>query len=293
MRFGLDIPNSGEYFQPRLLAELAHEAEGSGWDGVFIWDHMSHNPLADQTHDQTSGGSGKIVPTVDPWVALSAVAMRTERIRIGTMVTPVARRRPWKLARETVSLDHLSNGRLTLGVGLGDPRDEEFEDFGEDGEPRLRAGKLDEGLQVLTGLWSEKPLSFVGEHYRIREKQFLPGPVQSPRIPIWVGGMWPRKAPFRRAARWDGVYPIRKEGGYLSPDDIRALVAYISSQRTSDAPFDVATAGNIPIDDHAKVAEMVAEYAEAGATWWVQGVGRNFGSLEEVRTRIHVGPPKL
>ena len=290
MRFGLDVPNSGHFFDARALAEIAREAEDVGWDGLFIWDHLTVMPEGpgeseDAPEGYASGGS-----IADPWIALSAVAMRTERIRIGTMVTPVPRRRPWKLARETVSLDHLSNGRLILGVGLGAPPEDEYEDFGEDGDARVRAGKLDEGLEVLTGLWSGREFSYEGKHFVVRGKRFLPTPLQSPRIPVWVGGMWPNRAPFRRAARWDGVYPITETGAMLTPDDVADMVSYVRRHRTGDAPFDVAVAWSRRVGDRGDEAELVARYARAGATWCVLGLGED-GTLEEARELVRKGPP--
>ena len=166
MRFCISIPNFGEYADVRRLAELAKEAEENGWDGCFLWDHIN-------------GWTQE--PMVDPWVALAVMAAATSRIRLGTMVTPLARRRPWKLARETVTLDHLSGGRLILGVGLGFPPEEEFTRLGEDADDRARARKLDEGLAVLTGLWSGEPFSFQGDEFEIDEATFLPRPLQQPR----------------------------------------------------------------------------------------------------------------
>ena len=196
IRFGLYLPNFGLAIEPRFVAELAGEAEAAGWDGLFLWDHI-----------HSSSKSAKPAPMVDPWVSLAAAAMVTERIRLGTTVTPVARRRPWKLARETASLDHLSQGRLTLSVGLGYPPETEFENFGELSAAGLRAQKLDEGLAILAGLWSGKPFSFSGKYYRLKKALFLPASFQKPRIPVWVGGVWPNPGPFIRAARWDGSFP--------------------------------------------------------------------------------------
>jgi alkanesulfonate monooxygenase SsuD/methylene tetrahydromethanopterin reductase-like flavin-dependent oxidoreductase (luciferase family) len=185
MQYALDLPPFGELADARALAALAHEAEDAGWDGFFIWDHIQTEPS---------------MPVADPWVALSALAMTTERIRLGALVTPLPRRRPWKLARETVTLDRLSNGRLILGVGIGsDHWHHELSTFGEPVDDQTRAAMLDEGLEVLTGLWSGEPFSHQGQHYTVQSARFLPMPVQSPRIPIWVAGIWPRKAPLRRA----------------------------------------------------------------------------------------------
>lgn len=283
MRYGLSVPNADAAGDAHTLAELAHVAEQSGWDGIFLEDYIVW-----QGHQE--------VPTYDPWVALAAMAMRTERIRLGTSVTPLSRRRPWKLARETVTLDRLSGGRLILGVGLGYPPKDEFEQFGEDGDDKVRAKKLDEGLEVLTGLWSGEPFSYQGEHYTIApETVFLPRPVQSPRIPIWVAGFWPKKAPFRRAARWDGVYPLSltaEPDENMPLDELRAAVAYIKSQRAGDAPFDVLAGSSTP-GDPAAGAEIVAPYAKAGATWWIEGINPMRGSFEEMRQRVRQGPPRL
>jgi alkanesulfonate monooxygenase SsuD/methylene tetrahydromethanopterin reductase-like flavin-dependent oxidoreductase (luciferase family) len=239
-------------------------------------------------------GPGEKVPVVDPWVALTAAAMTTRRIRLGTLVTPLPRRRPWKLARETVTLDRLSGGRLVLGVGIGDPADREYADFGEDADPKARARRLDEGLAVLTGLWSGEPFSFEGEFYRVREAIFQPRPVQSPRIPIWVGGFWPSKPPMRRAARWDGVNPLKRTSdGFpaLTPDDVRDLMAYIDAFREGDAPFDVVISGETPGDDRARAGEHVAAYAAAGATWWIEVLDGYRGPFAATRERVRQEPP--
>jgi alkanesulfonate monooxygenase SsuD/methylene tetrahydromethanopterin reductase-like flavin-dependent oxidoreductase (luciferase family) len=183
MQYGLYLPNYGVFGDVRLLADLAREAEAVGWDGFFLWDH-----IAEQYEDTTT-----MLPMIDPWVALAAIAMQTEKLRIGTTVTPLPRRRPWKLARETVSIDRLSNGRLILGVGIG-AGELEWDHLGEETDLRSRGQMLDEGLDILTGLWSGEPFSYSGKHYQIEHAQFLPTPVQQPRIPIWVGGLWGNKA---------------------------------------------------------------------------------------------------
>ncbi len=280
MHFGVLVPNFGICCgSSRELAELAVEAENSGWDGFFIFDHVLYS-LDEQ------------VPVVDPWIALAAIAMNTKRIRIGPLVTPLARRRPWKLARETVSIDHLSNGRLTLGVGLGDPADAEFTSLGENGEDRVRAAKLDEGLEVLVGLWGGESFSYLGKHYEVRNVQFLPRPFQSPRIPIWVAGRWPRREPFLRAARWDGVFPIGlARGSKLNPDEIRTALSFIRNHRADTSPYDVvATSG---ADGNVDDAEMLRDYAAAGATWWMQDVRNWRNSREDLRNRIRKGPPRI
>lgn len=275
MRFAINVPNFGEYFDPRLVARLAAEAEASGWDGFFVWDHINaaYEPGT---------------PLASPWIQLAAIALATERIRIGTMVTPLARRRPWTVARETVTLDHLSRGRLILGVGLGYPPELEFAAFGEDPDDRVRATRLDEALDVLAGLWSGEPFSYAGGHHRVTDVQFLPKPVQQPRIPIWVAAMWPSRRPLRRAARWDGVVPIHGTELFLTPERVADVVAYTASHRTSAAPFDVMLGLEVG-DDLAEARDRAQAYAEVGATWLQVGAG----SLAELRERVAAGPPRI
>lgn len=278
-RYGINVPNFGRaFYNPKTLSELASDAEEAGWDGFFIWDHI----ILDRKWK---------VLFVDPWVALTAIAMKTERIRVGTLVTPLARRRPWKLARETVSIDHISNGRLILGVGLGVPRD--FEAFGEEANNKIRAEKMDEALDVLTGLWTGKPFSYSGKHYQLDEVTFLPKPVQAPRVPIWVACMWPNKRPLRRAARWDGVVPISVDWPKdLTPYDVKKIVAHMASYRTDPRPFDVCVLGTTPSNPE-KGAEIVQPYVEAGATWWSESINDMQFSFEEMRERIRQGPPRV
>jgi len=278
MQYGIYVPNFGEETTVRSLATLAHEAEEAGWDGFFIWDHILYSKSSS-------------LPMVDPWIALTAMAMTTERIRIGTTVTPLPRRHPWKLARETASLDHLSNGRLILGVGLGYPPDAEFSQFGEEANDRIRAAKLDEGLDVLAGLWSGKPFRYAGEHYHIQKTTFLPPALQVPRIPIWVAGYWPNKPPFRRAARWDGIIPL-KLGGPMKPGDISEIVAFIQEHRSGKGPFDVVTIGHTPGDDPVKGAKKVAPFVSSGVTWWLESLYGSRNSFEDMRNRIRQGPPR-
>lgn len=288
MRFGITLPAFADFSDPRALAELAREAETAGWDGFFIWDHIFFDPT--------------FHPIADTWVALAAVALNTESLRIGTMITPMARRRPWKLARETVSVDQLSKGRLILGVGLGDPVQWDFGFFDEVTDPKTRARRLDEGLDILTGLWSGQPFRYQGEQYNVKEVTFRPTPVQSPRIPIWVGGWWPNKPPLRRAARWDGVCPS-KWGGTITPDEWRELLSYIQRYRTVTTPFDAVHSGATPGGDSDQAAELVEPYARAGVTWWVETVDPwRFGwsweepwnpkATEQMRERILQGPPR-
>ncbi len=285
MKYGMNVPIFGEYANARLLAEMAVEAESAGWDGFWVWDHIQWSGEADGEPRQ---------PSVDPIVALSLIAAATSKLRLGPMVMPLARRRPWKVARELTTLDHLSNGRLTLGVGLGGPPGLEFGDFGEETDARVRAEKLEEGLDVLAGLWSGRPFDYAGKHYRLTHAEMLPRPVQD-RAPIWVGGEWPdHRAPFRRAARFDGVHPLLFS---VPPDDqpaaIRDLVAYIAQFRDSDQPFDVVYGAETAGDGSEGDSEVVRRFAEAGVTWWMESISHWRGSLAEMRDRIRAGPPVL
>lgn len=284
MKFGIYLPNFGPYGDARTLANLAREAEHAGWDGFFIWDHIA----------------GEHLPIVDPWVALAAVAFHTRRIRIGTTVTPLPRRRPWKLARETVSLDHLSGGRLTLGVGIGLGQ-AEWGDLGEQTDLKQRGAMLDEGLQVLTGLWSGEPFSFSGQYYQVKGAQFLPKPVQQPRIPIWVGGFWPNKAPFRRAVDWDGVFPLfNAETEEQELTQIAELVQFLAEHRQGKPPLDIICMGATPGDDRVKAAQTIRARAALGVTWWLEIIapfpfGKDFNDewpVEAMRRRVLQGPPK-
>ncbi len=281
MQYGLSLPNGGVCGDARTLAELALLAERSGWDGVFLEDYIIWQGNQDK-------------PTCDPWVALAAMAMRTERIRLGTEVTPLARRRPWKVARETVTLDHLSNGRMILGIGLGVSSDIEFTHFGEETDTKKRARMLDEALDVLVGLWSGKPFSYRGEFYQVSEVTLLPRPVQKPRIPIWVGGGYPLKGPMRRAARWDGscLYKHTEDWSWqdMTPDDVRALRAFVERHRSASTPFDIALGGRRrrnPKQDRAHIRSV----AEAGATWWNEYIPP--AKLEAMRKAIQRGPLRV
>jgi hypothetical protein len=220
------------------------------------------------------------------------------------MITPVSRRRPWKLARETLTLDLLSNGRLTLSVGLGALDDLGFGAVGEATDRKTRAELLDEGLAILTGLWSGQPFSFDGKHYHLEEVTFMPKPVQQPRIPIWVVGAWPRTKSLERVLRYDGLLPnkITPDGthGEVTPDDIRDMLAYVAERRTATTPFDMVYEGETPGDDPARANEIVRPYVEAGITWWLESMWsprierEGWSSVEEaVRTRIRQGPPRL
>lgn len=282
MKFAINIPNFGSFGDARLLAELAHEAEDAGWDGFFVWDHIGGDPE-------------QALPMADPWIALSAMAMVTNRIKLGPIVTPLPRRRPWKLAKECVTLDRLSQGRLILGLGIGhDGFFKEYSTYGETLDDKLHGAMLDEGLEVLVHLWSGTRVDYTGQHYQLHDALFLPTPFQRPRIPIWIAGFWPSKKPFQRAAHWDGVCPLKQLGQLMPPGDIQEMLTYIRQFRTSSEPFDVLVAGNTSGSEHQKDLDIIMPYVEAGATWWQESfAGSDTEELEAVRTRIRQGPPRL
>ncbi|MDR9450678.1 MAG: LLM class flavin-dependent oxidoreductase [Acidimicrobiia bacterium] len=280
MKLGVNVPNFGAYADPRVFASLAVDTEQAGWDGLFVWDHMLV-------------WSGNMVG--DPWVLLAAAAAATNRIALGPMVTPVPRRRPWKLAREAVTLDQLSDGRLIFGAGIGYPPDPEFTAFGEPVDERTRGEMLDEGLEILSGLWTGQPFQYSGRHYRLEEMTFLPAPVQLPRIPIWIAGMWPNRRPFRRAARFEGVFPIKSsdEMPMLEPAELAEIVRYVDQYRESEGPYEVVTYADLR-GEAGRAAELIEQWSEAGATWIHIGPG-DFGMepVETFRARIRTGPPGL
>ena len=278
MRFAMYVPNFGTFGKVSTVVELAKSAEQAGWDGFFLWDHL----LPD--HDSRQG------PVADPWIALTAIAGATSRLRIGALVTPIPRRRPWKLARETVSLDHYSAGRLVVGVGIGGDWWREYSTVGEPSDARTHGAMLDEGLDILTGLWSGTPVTYQGSYYQVQDAQFLPSVHQTPRIPIWVAGVWPGTRPFRRAARWDGIFPTGRYGT-LSPNDFRNMRAYIDLYRTATTPFEVVLSGRAHELPAVERSAHVAEYAAAGVTWWLESVWADV-ALSEVQAIIHHGPPR-
>jgi len=273
MRYGVDLPNVGVFGDPALLVELAVSAESAGWDGFFIWDHLLY-------HDPTW-------PVANPTATTAAIAVRTSRIRFGTLVTAVARRRPAQLAAELATIDQLSGGRLVFGAGLGSNAGE-WTKFGDDGDPRVRADRLDAGLATMDALWSGSTVDLAGHDVRMPLT-----PVQRPRPPIWCGGRWPAKRPFRRAARWDGVMPTHRDHGLgetMPVTEFAEVVAYVLAHREPDAgDFDIVLEG---CTEPGGGADVVAPYADAGLTWWLESLGWWRGNLETVRARIAAGPPR-
>lgn len=276
MQFGVTFPSDA--IEPRDVAELGKEAEEAGWDGVFVWDGIDGN---------------------DPWVTLAAVATVTSKVKLGTIVTPLSRRRPWKLAQETATLDRLSNGRLILSVGLG-AIETGFAKYGEETDRKKRAALLDEGLEVLAGLWSGKPFTHEGQYYTIDNVDYYPRPVQQPRIPVWVVGAWPKPKSMERTLRWDGILPIvmHVDGSMAVPnsDELRAMKAYIDEHREGEGTFDIVTEGETPGDRPDEAAAIIRPLAEAGLTWWLENVWdtpRSTAGLEGMRRRVRQGPPRF
>jgi len=283
VKFSVNIPCFGDFADPRTVGELAGTVEEAGWDGLFVWDHLVHGFHAGR-------------PFGDPWMLLTAAALSTSRLRLGTLVTPVARRRPQGLARQVATLDAVSSGRATLGVGLGGPIDDEYGRFGDTTDPVALAERLDEGLSLLPGFWSGRPVSHSGLHYTVDDVTLLPATVQQPRVPIWVGGFWPSRPPMRRAARWDGAVPLFREHrhGEVPPVElVDEVVSYLGDQRGSLDGFDIVL-GGVTAPDSA--ADVLGPLAEAGATWWDERQvqrGPDIDSLAAVLRRVELGPPGL
>lgn len=266
IRSALWVPLFDELADPLVTAGLAAEAEEAGWDGFFVWDRLSWPAPVEQVGD--------------PWIALAAAAVATETLRLGPMVTPVARRRPAKLVRETVSLDRLSRGRLTLGVGLGgDDYGAEFTRTGEQGDGRVRAQRLDETLAILRTAWSGQPVRHRGPQHVLDDVTFLPTPVQRPRVPIWVAGYAGFHRPLRRAATADGFFPIEVR----DPDQLAEMNQTIRGLRADpDAPFDLAISLPPGADP--------AGYVTAGATWCLTDVDPDRIVLDRLRGVLRDGP---
>lgn len=277
MQRAIAAPCFGE--DPASFVELATAAEECGFDAFFVWDHVQYS-------DEVAGP-----PILDPWALLALIAARTSRIRIGTMVTPVSRRRPWVLARQCITIDRVSNGRLTLGVGLGSPAGGDFARFGDEADARVRAELLDEGLAVWRGLCSGSEFRFAGKHYSIGPTRFRPTPVQHP-IPVWVGGVLPARRPLQRAARWNGVVPLVYRDGHLTrpePDEIEAAARYVLDRRGSDEPYDVVVWSDL-LETASDEVDGLHAYAAAGATWLLETALPRDGWQDHLHERIARGP---
>lgn len=289
MRFSVNLPNFGDFADPRAVATVAVAAEEAGWDAVFVWDHVVHDKQARRGQ-----------PFGDPWILLAAAAIATSRIKLGTLLTPVARRRPEQLARLLGTLDGLTGGRMIFAAGLGGPIEDEYGSFGDTTDPVVLAERLDEGLDLLARYWSGESVNHDGRHYQVRDVALLPATVQRPRPPIWIGGFWPHRAPMRRAARWDGAVPlfIDARHGHVPPiDQVRDLVGYVNQHR-EDAdvrPFEIVLGGATPGNPD-KARDVIAPLAEVGATWWDERqlqTSDDLYRLTPVLRRVNQGPPAL
>ncbi len=271
MRYAIDVVILGEYANPRLVVQLAQAAEAAGWEGFFVWDHLAF-----------AWG----VPSGDPWVILSAVAQATRRLKIGTAITPLPRRRPQVLANTIATLDCLSEGRVICGVGLGGVP-QEFTAFGESGDAGERAQRLDEGLEVLTQLWAGEPVQHHGRYYTVDNVVLAPLPVQRPRVPIWVGGE--SRPALRRAARWDGwVVGGDNERGEMvkTPEQVAEKLSYLQLHGSGTSGFEVALTGSSRSGDSA----MIRDFAAVGVTWWLESIHGFRGNFDELIGRIKSGP---
>lgn len=286
MHYGLYLPNQAAFADPGVLAALAQEAEGRGWDGFFIWDEMT--PVYDYAMGRPKtpeDGDVDWLAAADPMVSLTAVAAATEDIRFGSLVSPVARLQPEVFAHQTTTLDRFSGGRLVVGVGLGNP-DTQFTAFGYDADPKRRAARVDEFLELLVELWRGRTTDFRGDHYTARGIA-LPQPLQAPRIPIWIGADSSNRAPRRRAARWDGFVPAshRWPNEAITPAEYEAIGAELEGLRTVDDPFDLVVIGSVQAG-WPSTADLGA-YAAAGVTWaLVQAL-----TVDDAMARIRQGPP--
>jgi alkanesulfonate monooxygenase SsuD/methylene tetrahydromethanopterin reductase-like flavin-dependent oxidoreductase (luciferase family) len=265
-RSGLSLPLFDELSDPLAVMRLAAEAEAVGWHGVFVWDHLLWEAPVRQV--------------ADSWITLTAIAAATERLRLGPMVTPLPRRRPVKVARETATLDRLSGGRLTLGVGIGEDRfAREFSKTGEQLDDRARGQMLDEALAILTAAWSGEPVHHHGDHYTVDDIQFLPRPVQRPGVPVWIAGFPGNVNPMRRAAQYDGFFPVNLE----DPDQLAEVVATVTALRPDPtAPYDFVVSLPVSADPH--------PWQQAGATWLLRGFDPERVSLDQVRGVLRDGP---
>ena len=281
MKFGFIIPAGTS----KEIVDLASEAEDAGWDGVFYYDDI-------YTDGKTEMSAA--------WPIMAAIAMTTKKIKLGSLLTAIGRRKPWEVARESVTVDHLSNGRLILAVGLGWVGDGAYTKAGMPSDRKIRAEMLDEGLEILDGLWSGKPFRYDGKYNQLKTMTFIPRPVQRPRIPIWVVGAWPKPKSMRRVLKYDGLIPVIKkaDGSHeenISPEKLHEMEEFVERNRIVRGrmrrQFDIIKDGITPANEK-KAREIVTPYAESGATWWTEtmwGVRR----IRDVRNRIRAGPPIL
>jgi alkanesulfonate monooxygenase SsuD/methylene tetrahydromethanopterin reductase-like flavin-dependent oxidoreductase (luciferase family) len=277
VRFGVFLPPFAEYAEPELVVALAVEAEEAGWDGFFLWDHMLAEP-------------GMAI--ADPWVTMGAIAAATSGIRLGALVTPLPRRRPWVLSRQMATLDRLSDGRLIGGIGLGDDGWSEFSAFGEAVDPVVRGQMLDEALELVERFLTGEPVSYTGRHYVVHSPPLLPRPRQNP-LPVWGACRWPNRRPLARIAKLQGCFPIFATPGALPPPDpadIRELRVALMAMGARPT-IDIAVRCALSREDPARVPDIVSELEESGVTWMLEGFapGAPPGRVADV---VGKGPPR-
>lgn len=279
VKYGISLIHFNELADPETIIDLAIEAEKAGWDGIFLPDHQVFDKKA-------------IYPITETWILLSAIAASTEKIKLGTGVAALPRYHPWWFAKMTATLDVLSKGRLILGLGLGGP-ETEYETFGEVYDLKILAEKMDESLEIIQGLWKGEPFSFSGKHYNVKEAAFLPKPIQTPRIPLLFGGMWPSKKPFIRGAKFDGIMPIHKNFPQdLTPEELKQIISIINSHRNVDEPFELMVFGTGFFTPDKRI-ELIQPYIDLGITWWLEHVNTLMQhSVDAMIEWVKQGPPK-
>ncbi|MFY9890182.1 MAG: LLM class flavin-dependent oxidoreductase [Streptosporangiaceae bacterium] len=276
MKHGIFLPPFDDLAEPRRVARLAADAEQAGWDGFYLWDHMLAEP-------------GMAV--AEAWTTLAAIAMTTQRVRIGAMVTPLARRRPWVLARQIATLDRLCGGRLDVGIGLGDDGWREFSAFGDEASPRTRGELLDESLEIIQDLLSGNEVARAGRHFSIDTAPVLPVPVQDP-VPFWAAVRWPNRRPLARAARLQGCFPIFAGSGQLPPPPGAADLAELRAELAGlGAPRSLDVAVRVSLHQLADAArpEAAAALAEAGVTWLLEAFAPGQDAAE-IEAYVRSGP---
>jgi alkanesulfonate monooxygenase SsuD/methylene tetrahydromethanopterin reductase-like flavin-dependent oxidoreductase (luciferase family) len=271
MHYGFIIPDMTDATTNEIVG-LARDAEAAGWDAIFFWD----------------GDWG-----YSPWITLAAMAVHTEHIRLGAILHPLAWRQPWLFARETASLDQLSNGRLIVSIGLGAVNEEDFTRgrtrFGTPVDRNIRAQLLDEGLEIVNRLWSGQAVTFHGEHYQLDDFQMRPTPVQSPRIPIWAVGVWGRSKSMARVLRCDGM--LTHESAAIA--EIQAIRTFVEQQRTLTSPFDIVMEADTRGDTPEQAQAKLRDWAQAGVTWWVETMWSSKSTVAAARARIRQEPPQF
>lgn len=291
LEHGLVIPNWEVNGETDRLVEYAVAAEAAGWDGVFFADHLVFPPR--QPGDERAEHG----PFPDPWITMAGIASRTGEIRLGSWVTPIARRQPWQVARDTATLDRLSDGRVILGTGLG--RSTDYTTFGEEWNPKRIAARYDEALDIIDSLWQGEPVNYAGDHFTVEEAVVRPTPVQEPRIPVIVGGFWPNKKPFHRGARWDGMIPHYPGDGSVPTDGVEGLVPATDMHAEAvveemvdyyravcDTPGDVY----LPVPPE-HLEEWVEICERLDVSWMITRPKAEYGEWNLTMEQVNAGPP--